>query len=233
MKGDRSQPKMSEASASWLPTFLRWLWLHLKVMETYLIMHPLGYFASAPSGTPDAAILSDLVSRYGDYLERLDSEQKLALRAVLSYYLFYKLKYKSNYSVNDAVIDAMPDCATASISKIILALEGISNYNAEGLVKFLTEQRQERAVVLGAEPISKTQPMHSSKPAIVDRLATVQQQLQQMGQNHQTELDALLLQVQTDFEAVNRELKSIRAFMLSLHGHGSSAHIDTAQGGQQ
>jgi hypothetical protein len=48
-------------------------------METYLIMHPLGYFASAKNGTPDAAILSAIVSRYGDYLERLDSEQKLAL----------------------------------------------------------------------------------------------------------------------------------------------------------
>ena len=56
-------------------------------------MHPLGYFASAPDGTPDAAILSELVSHYGSYLERLNSEQKLALRAILSYYLFYKLKY--------------------------------------------------------------------------------------------------------------------------------------------
>lgn len=56
-------------------------------------MHPLGYFASAPDGNPDAAILSEMMSRYGDYLEKLDSEQKLALRAVLSFYLFYKLKY--------------------------------------------------------------------------------------------------------------------------------------------
>lgn len=39
-------------------------------------MHPLGYFASAKNGTTDAAILSAMVSRYGDYLERLDSEQK-------------------------------------------------------------------------------------------------------------------------------------------------------------
>jgi hypothetical protein len=78
----------------------------------------------------------------------------------------------------------MPECATASISKIILTNEGISNDNALRLVKFLTEQRWERSVVLEAAPISKTQPMHSSKPAIVDRLATVQQQLQQMRQNH-------------------------------------------------
>lgn len=68
---------------------------------------------------------------------------------------------------------------------------------------------------------------------MVDRLATLQKQLQQMGQNHQTELDTLVLQVQTDFEAVSSELKSIRSVMLSLHGHGSSALMETATGGQQ
>lgn len=123
-------------------------------------MHPLEYFATAPDDTPDAAILKEMVSRYGHYLERLDSEQKLALRAVLSYYLFYKLKYSSHYAVSDAIIDAMPECTTASLSKIILTLEGISSENALGLIKFLTEQRQERAVVLGeAAPKSKTQPL--------------------------------------------------------------------------
>ena len=173
-----------------------------------------------------------MVSRYGHYLERLDSEQKLALRAVLSYYLFYKLKYKSKYSISDAIIDAMPLCTTASISKIILTLEGISNDSAEGLIKFLTEQRRERAAVLGEPaPKSKTNPRHSQKPAIVDRLAALQNQLQQMGQNHQTELDTLVLQVQTDFEFVNRELKSIRAFMSRLHGNGSSTLVETAPGG--
>jgi hypothetical protein len=203
-------------------------------METYLIMHPLEYFATAPDDTPDAAILKEMVSRYGHYLERLDSEQKLALRAVLSYYKFYKLKYSSHYAVSDAIIDAMPECTTASLSKIILTLEGISSENALGLIKFLTEQRQERAVVLGeAAPKSKTQPMHSSKPAIVDRLATLQQQLQQMGQNHQTELDTLLQQVQTDFEAVNYELKNIRSVMLSLHGNASNALMEAAQRGQE
>ncbi len=61
--------------------------------------HPLGYFASAPDGTFDAAILSELVLRYGSYLERLTSEQKLALRAVLSYYLFYKLAWFKKWSL--------------------------------------------------------------------------------------------------------------------------------------
>ncbi len=123
-------------------------------------MHPLGYFASAPDGTPDAAILKEMVSRYGDYLERLDSEQKLALRAVLSYYLFYKLKYKSKYSVSDAIIDAMPLCTKVSIHNLMTTLEGISNDSAEGLILFLTSQRIERAAVLGEPaPYSKTNPI--------------------------------------------------------------------------
>lgn len=195
-------------------------------------MHSLGYFATIESGTPDAAILKDMVSRYGDYLERLSSEQKLAQGAVLSYYKFYKLKYKSHYAVSDAIIDAMPECTTASLSKIILTYEGISNDSALGLIKFLTSQRQERVAVLGeAAPKSKTNPRHSQKPAIFDRLAALQNQLQQMGQNHQTELDTLVQQIQMDFVAVSRELKSIRAFMSRLHGIGSSNQVETAQGG--
>ncbi len=66
-------------------------------------MHPLGYFASAPDGTQDAAIRANVVSHHGPYLERLSIEGKLALRAYLSYYVFYKLRYASNYSVEEAV----------------------------------------------------------------------------------------------------------------------------------
>ncbi len=195
-------------------------------------MHSLGYFATTEDGTPDAAILKDMVSRYGDYLERLSSEQKLAQEAVLSYYLFYKLNYASHYAVSDAIIDAMPECATASISKIILTYEGISNDSALGLIKFLTSQRIERAAVLGeAAPKSKTTPKHSQKPAIFDRLAALQKQLQQMGQNHQTELDTQKLQMLTDLSAVNRELLSIKTVWLSLYGNGSSNQAETAPGG--
>jgi signal transduction histidine kinase len=197
-------------------------------------MHPLGYFASAPDGTFDAAILSELVSRYGSYLERLNSEQKLALRAILSYYLFYKLKVVSDYSVTDAITDAMPEYTEASIRNVIATLEGISSNNAEGLIKFLTDQRSDRAVVLGeAAPHSHTSPIHSQKLAMVDRLAALQKQLQQMGRNHQTELDTLQLQMQTDLEAVNRELNDITAFVSHRYRNGSSAPMGTAQGGQQ
>ncbi len=189
---------------------------------------------SAPDGTLDAAILSSLVSRYGSYLERLNSEQKLALRAVLSYYLFYKLKVVSDYSLTDAITDAMPEYTEASIRNVILTLEGISSNNAEGLIKFLTDQRSDRAELLAtAAPHSHTSPIHSQKLAMVDRLAALQKQLQQMGRNHQTELDTFQLQMQTDWEAVNRELTSIKALVSLRHSNGSSAPMGTAQGGQQ
>jgi hypothetical protein len=197
-------------------------------------MHPLGYFASAPDGTFDAAILSSLVSRYGSYLERLNSEQKLALRAVLSYYLFYKLKVVSDYSVIDAITDAMPEYTEASIRNVILTLEGISSDTTEGLIKFLTDQRSDRADLLAeAAHHSHTDPTHSQKLAVVDRIAALQKQLQQMGRNHQTELDTLQLQMQTDWEAVNRELTSIRALVSLRHSNGSRAGMGTAPGEQQ
>ncbi len=103
-------------------------------------MHPLGYFALAPNGTSDAAILKEMVSRYSGYLERLDSEQKLGLGALLSYYKFYKLQYKSLYTVSDALIDAMPLCTKVSIHNLLLTHEGISNDSALGLIKFLTSR---------------------------------------------------------------------------------------------
>ena len=147
-------------------------------------MHPLGYFASTPDGNRDAAILDEMVSRYGDYLERLDSEQKLALRAVLSFYLFYKLKYYNDYSVNDAIIDSMPECTQASISTVISTPDGISSDNAEGLLKFLTAQRSELAAVFRkAEPHSQIDSIKSQK-LVVDRLAALQKQLQQMSRNY-------------------------------------------------
>jgi hypothetical protein len=167
-------------------------------------------------------------------LERPSSEQKLALRAVLSYYLFYKLKVESDYAASDAIIDAMLSYTQVSLDKIISTHEGIESENAQAQLKFLTAQRNYQAAVLG-EVVSHSTPdaTHSQRPAVVERLATLQNQLQQISRNHQTELDTLLQQVQINFVAVSRELKSIISVMLSLHGHGSSALIEAAPRGQQ
>lgn len=160
--------------------------------------------ASAPDGTKDAAILAELVSCYGEYLERLNSEQKLALRAVLSYYLFYKLKVVSDYSVRSALTDAMPEYTLASISKIILTLEGISSDATEGLIRFITEQRSSGSELPGKAAVvthhNHQHPLHSQKLSVVGRLAALQDRLQQIGHRHQA-----------DFEAVNRELKILKA----------------------
>jgi hypothetical protein len=54
-----------------------------------------------------------------------------------------------------------------------------------------------------------------------------------MSRNHQTELDTLQLQMQTDWEAANRELASLKVLVSLNHSNGNSASIETAQGGQQ
>ena len=117
---------------------------------------------------------------------------------------------------------------------MVSTLEGISSDNAEGLIKFLTAQRSELALVLGeALPHSTPNPQHSQKLAVVDRLNALQKQLQQMSRNHQTELDTLQLQIQTDWEAANRELTSLKVLVCLNHSNGSSASMETASGGQQ
>ena len=117
---------------------------------------------------------------------------------------------------------------------MISAPEGISSDNAEGLIKFLTAQRSELAALLGeAAPHSHSDPIKSQKLAVVNRLNALQKQLQQMSRNHQTELDTLQLQIQTDWEAANRELASLKVLVCLNHSNGSSASMGTAQGGQQ
>lgn len=102
-----------------------------------LIMQPLSRrFAIAPPGTRDAQIIAQVELRFGLYLEKLTSEQKLALRSVLSRYIYYK-QFLDNYLLEDAITDTMPDLE-ASICEAMIALEGISSRNAEKLIEFVT-----------------------------------------------------------------------------------------------
>ncbi|MCY7278638.1 MAG: hypothetical protein LH702_34125 [Phormidesmis sp. CAN_BIN44] len=121
----------------------------------------------------------------------------------------------------------MPECTQASISTVILTPDGISSDNAEGLLKFLTAQRSELATGFGkAEPHSQIDSIKSQK-LVFDRIAAFQKQLQQMSRNHQTEL-SLQLQMQTDWEAANRELTSLKVVVSCQHSNGSSASMKTA-----
>lgn len=102
-------------------------------------MQPLSScFMIAPPGSQDARIIAQIELRFGLYLEKLTSEDKLALRSVLSRYIYYK-KFLDNYLLSDAITDTMPDLE-ASICEAMVALEGISTRIAEMLVKFVTDQ---------------------------------------------------------------------------------------------
>lgn len=99
---------------------------------------PLSHFASTLPGTQDAQIISEIEWRYGSYLERLTREEKLALRSVLSKYIYYQT-FLENYLISDAITDTMPDLE-ATICEAMVALEGISLRIAEMLIKFVTDQ---------------------------------------------------------------------------------------------
>lgn len=99
--------------------------------------HPIGYYASAPRGTRDAEILAEIEEQIGSFSENLTRADKLALRAVLSMYLFYKESVIKEYTFKDAITDTLPD-SDVSASDVIELLEGISLDAAEGLIAFLS-----------------------------------------------------------------------------------------------
>lgn len=68
-----------------------------------MVMHPLKHFASAPDGTNDALIRSDIEDQIGSYSENLTSEDKLAFLAVLSRYLYFKQWVVTDYSIGEAI----------------------------------------------------------------------------------------------------------------------------------
>lgn len=99
---------------------------------------PLSHFTSTLPGIQDAQIISEIEWRYGSYLERLTREDKLALRSVLSKYIYYN-EFLDNYLISDAITDTMPDLE-ASICSVMITLEGITTTSAEMLIKFVTDQ---------------------------------------------------------------------------------------------
>lgn len=84
--------------------------------------------------------LIQLEADYGSCLEGLTHEDKLALRAVLSRYLYYKI-FIEQYSITDAITDTMPNL-DADICKVIKFLEGLSDNNVEGLIKFVSDHQE-------------------------------------------------------------------------------------------
>lgn len=83
--------------------------------------------------------LLQLEANYGSCLEGLTREDKLALRAVLSRYLYYKI-FIEQYSITDAITDTMLNL-DEPVCNIMRRLKGISDNNIEGLVRFVSDHQ--------------------------------------------------------------------------------------------
>ena len=154
-----------------------------------MIMHPLGYFASAPDVTNDALILRDIEDQIGSYAESLTSEDKLAFLTVLSRYLYFKQWVIPDYSIGEAIADsqiladtkpnreaiANTTLAPEEIWDIMLTLEGISQENALGLLQFIivTEQHCHSSRTPAARTCLNCRPdqlflTHSESASVID-----------------------------------------------------------------
>lgn len=105
--------------------------------------YPIGYYASAVSGTSDAAILTKLEQQIGSFSQNLSRADRLSCLAVLAVYLLNAEIGVEYYKLRDAVFDTLPDL-DAGIGNTILLIEGISESNALGLISFFAAQLNAR-----------------------------------------------------------------------------------------
>lgn len=111
--------------------------------------------ACAPDSTLDAKVRSDIADQIGSHFKNLTSEEKLAFLAVISRYLYFKQWVIPGYSIGEAIADTqllsdpISDAEdiisgttkeTKVVRDVLLTLEGISNQNASGLIRFIAEQ---------------------------------------------------------------------------------------------
>lgn len=90
--------------------------------------------------TQDARIFANLAGQYGPWLEKLDGESKLALRAVLAYYVYFKKFCVSEYLIVDAIADVVPD-GSDRVRHLLINLQGLSDKSCEILIKLVTAQQ--------------------------------------------------------------------------------------------
>lgn len=88
--------------------------------------------------------INQLVSNFGAKLEKLTVSNKLALRAILSYWLFHvqaiDLGQYSLIYASERVMHEYPKDCLATLREVIIHLEGINIAEAEGLLEGLTSQ---------------------------------------------------------------------------------------------
>ncbi|RAM50974.1 MAG: hypothetical protein C6Y22_14060 [Hapalosiphonaceae cyanobacterium JJU2] len=88
--------------------------------------------------------IDQLVEYFGTTLEKLTLVDKLALRAISSYWLFHlEVADLGEYTLTHAMEDTMQgyseDCQV-NLKKAVAILEGIGTGEAEGLIEALTAQ---------------------------------------------------------------------------------------------
>ena len=100
-------------------------------------MKPIQYYTSGEH-------LDKLCEQFGYELDKLDREQKLELRIVLTYLIWGQEQLGSNYSINDAWIDSLQHllCEDEQIIECLEILQGISISDAESLLTALQAQCQ-------------------------------------------------------------------------------------------
>ena len=108
-------------------------------------MESLNYFISILAPHEDARILRNLSRQYGSRLENLDTESKLAIRAVLTRYVYFKKFYIREFLIIDAIVDAIPDYSNL-ICDILKGLQGLSDRSCEILIELITMQQIDSVV---------------------------------------------------------------------------------------
>ena len=100
-------------------------------------MKPITYYTSGEH-------LDRLCEQFGHELDKLDREQKLELRIVLTYLIWGREQLGDNYSINDAWIDSLQHllCEDEQIIECLEILQGISIPDAESLLVALQAQCQ-------------------------------------------------------------------------------------------
>lgn len=89
----------------------------------------------------DSQILMKLGRKYGCYLEKLSCKSRLALRAVLSRYVYEK-SFIISYLIIDAIADTLPVIDFGDkVTTISQEMQGLSDFSIESLIQILTLQQ--------------------------------------------------------------------------------------------
>ena len=98
-------------------------------------MKPITYYTSGEH-------LDRLCEQFGHQLDKLDREQKLELRIVITYFIWGQDQLGDNYSIKDAWVDGLQQLVLEDnqINECLSILEGISIRDAESLLVALQAQ---------------------------------------------------------------------------------------------